>query len=268
MFKERHFKSYSGLLYDKTGISISPSKREMFHMKIQKLMRRHSVECYDEYFDLITNINDTKHVQDFINTITTNTTEFFRENAHFEYLKDNIEEFLKSNPRIMQNNEIRLWCAASSSGQEPATIAMVLKECLDPRISIKILATDISSKVLKIAMKGSYTDGECEGISKYYLMKYFKKTHNGYQLKHTILKSISYRYFNLMQDFNFKSNFDIIFCRNVMIYFDRDVQETLINKFYENIVNEGLLFIGHSESLINKMHSYKYLGPSIYKKLI
>ena len=145
-------------------------------------------------------------------------------------------------------------------------MAMVLKESLDSSIDIRILATDISSKVLKKAMSGKYTFSECDGIPNYYLTKYFYKLADGYQLKENILKMISYRYFNLMNDFNFKNSFDIVFCRNVMIYFDNKVQETLINKIYNNLTSKGFLFIGHSESLVNKQHSFKFVGPSIYRK--
>lgn len=266
MFKEKHFRSYSELLYQKTGISISESKKEMFHIKIQKLMRRNNIESYDDYFKIISNSNNSKQIQDFINTITTNTTEFFREKGHFDFLTDNIDSILKKIPRIERNKEIRVWCAASSSGQEPITLAITLKECLASNIKIKILATDISSKVLTKAMKGVYSESECEGIAKYYLIKYFDKVPGGYKAKDSILNIINYRYFNLMQSFNFNHYFDLIFCRNVMIYFNTQVQETLINKFYQNLIPEGLLFIGHSESLINKKHSYKYVGPSIYKR--
>lgn len=267
MIKDSQFKAYIDLIFKKTGISISNSKKEMFHMKIQKLMRLNNITDYDEYFKIVSNDNNKEKIQEFINVVTTNTTEFFRENAHFEYLKKNMTQIISELPRIKANREVRVWCAASSSGQEPITLAIVLKECLGEDINVKILATDISSKVLKKAMQGQYTLAECEGMPDKYLKKYFTRNAVGYQAKSTLLSCISYRYFNLMNEFKFKYRFDIIFCRNVMIYFDNKVQETLINKFYRNLVNRGLLFIGHSESLVNKKHSFKFFGPSIYKKV-
>jgi len=267
MLKESQLKSYSSLLYKKTGINISDSKKETFEIKLQKLMRRNNIENYDEYFRIISNDNNKEHIQEFINTITTNTTEFFREIAHFDYIRNNIEKMLANIPRIEKNKEIRVWCAASSSGQEPVTMAMVLRECLDAKINIKLLATDISSKVLKKAMTGKYTLSECESIPKYYLSKYFQKEEEGYKLKKDILNLISYRHFNLMSSFRFQNRFDLVLCRNVMIYFDNKVQETLINKIYDHLTNGGIFFIGHSESLVNKKHSFKFVGPSIYKKL-
>ena len=266
MLRESQLKSYSNLLYKKTGISISESKKETFEIKIQKLMRRNNISNYDEYFEIISNEENKESIQEFINTITTNTTEFFREVAHFDYIEKNIEKILADIPRIKNNREIRVWCAASSSGQEPVTAALVLRQALSEDINIKILATDISSNVLKKAMKGYYAPSECAGIPKHFLSKYFLKTQEGYQLKGEILKLISYRYFNLIDNFNFKNSFDIVLCRNVMIYFNNSVQETLINKIYDNLVNGGLLFIGHSESLVNKKHSFKFVGPSIYRK--
>jgi chemotaxis protein methyltransferase CheR len=266
MLKESQLKSYSNLLYKKTGISISDSKKETFEIKIQKLMRRNNISSYDEYFSIISNEENKDSIQEFINTITTNTTQFFREIAHFEYIEKNIGKILADIPRIQRNREIRVWCAASSTGQEPVTAALVLRQCLGEDINIKILATDISSNVLKKAMKGFYSTSECEGIPKHFLQRYFLKANEGYQLKSDILKLISYRYFNLINNFSFKNNFDIVLCRNVMIYFNNSVQETLINKIYDNLVSGGLLFIGHSESLVNKKHSFKFIGPSIYKK--
>ena len=266
MLKESQLRSYSNLLYEKTGINISDSKRETFEIKLQKLMRRNNISSYDDYFKIITDDANTSHLQEFINTITTNTTEFFRENSHFEYIRRNIEKILEEVPRINRNGEMRIWCTASSSGQEPVTIAMVLRECLDEKIKIKILATDISSKVLKKAMNGVYTHSECAGIPKYYLTKYFSKNAEGYKLNESISKLISYRYFNLMNEFNFQNKFDMVFCRNVMIYFDNKVQETLINKIYDNLISGGMLFIGHSESLVNKKHSFRFIGPSIYRR--
>ncbi len=266
MIKDSQLKAYSNLVFKKTGISISEGKKEMFHMKIQKLMRLNKITNYDEYYDIVSNENNKEKIQEFINIVTTNTTEFFREKAHFDYIKNNIDKILEDIPRIKQNREIRMWCAASSSGQEPATMAMVLRECLGDKYKIRLLATDISSKVLKKAMKGKYTFSECDGMPKYYLTKYFTRVADGYQLNPEILNTISYRYFNLMNDFNFKNKFDIVFLRNVMIYFDNKVQEQLVNKIHTYLVNKGLFFIGHSESLVNKRHSYTFIGPSIYMK--
>ena len=129
MLKESQLKSYSNFLYKKTGINISEAKKETFEIKIQKLMRRNNISSYDEYFKIISNEGNKSHIQEFINTITTNTTEFFREVAHFEYIEKNIEKILADIPRIEKKREIRVWCAASSSGQEPVTAAMVLRKC-------------------------------------------------------------------------------------------------------------------------------------------
>jgi len=259
-------KKFQSLIYAEAGINIAHKKKSMLQIKLDKLMRNNGFTSYDDYYEVLTGPNNREQKIEFLNVITTNTTHFFREPAHFEFIKSNMDVFLKSVPRITQKGEIRVWCAASSTGEEPVTLAMVLRECLGENIKIMMLATDISTKVLKKAMSGFYTKKECENVSKYYLSKYFIKVHGGYKVTDEILNCISYRCFNLMNTYPSKYGFDIIICRNVMIYFDNDVQEALINRFYENLVPDGLFIIGHSESLINKKHKYKYLSPSIYVK--
>ncbi len=264
-FSNSCFKKYTDLIYAETGISINPNKKQLLQMKLNKAMNKINMKSYDEYFELVTKNKKDIDFQQFVNHITTNTTHFFREINHFEFIKNNINFILENNPRIMNKKEIRVWSAGCSTGQEPITLSIVLGQCFNDRINVKILATDIDTKVLKKAVSGMYFESDYESIPKEY-NKYFKKINNGYKIKEDIYKKIVYRHFNLMDDFNFKKGFDMIFCRNVMIYFNNTVQETLINKFYNNIVPGGVLFIGHSESLINKKHNFKSLGPSMYIK--
>lgn len=266
VFKNSQFQSYKDFLYKKTGISVSQAKKHMFNTKIQRLMNNNDMSSYDDYYKMISNAANTNKMQEFIDTVTTNTTEFFRENAHFEFLSKNMDSIMQNIPRIQGNKEIRVWSAACSSGQEPLTLAMVLREILGSQIDIKILATDINSKVLAKAMRGIYSSYECDGIPKYYFKKYFVKRGDSYQVKDSIKKCVYYRHYNLMQSFAFRNHFDIIFCRNVMIYFDIEAQQKLITKFYNNLIPSGLLFVGHSESLINKKHQFRYLEPSIFIK--
>jgi len=261
------YKKIQDYIYEKLGIDVDDKKKETVTTKITKLMHRHSMKSPKEYINYVTGTTDANMIQEFFNEITTNTTEFFRESAHFDYIKNHINSILTDIPRIKKEGEIRLWSAPCSSGEESVTLAVVLKECLPPGINIKILATDISEKVLNKAIKGVYSENECRGMPKSYLLKYFKKQADGcYETIPEIKKVITYRLFNLMDDFNFKKGFDIIFCRNVMIYFDRDVQEKLVNKFYNEIVPNGLFFIGHSESMLNKKHKFKYIETALYKK--
>jgi chemotaxis protein methyltransferase CheR len=265
-FNDTHFKKYSDLLYEKTGIFIRQNKRETFKMKINKSMTKQNITSYDEHLKYLQGKGSEEYFQQFINDITTNTTEFFREEAHFHFIEHNLKTILKNNPRILNSKQIRIWSAGCSSGQEPVTLSVFFKECFDHDIDIKILATDIDSKILSQAIKGIYSHTECEHIPKSISLKYFSKTNQGFSVKDEIKENITYRLFNLMDDYNFQKGFDIIFCRNVMIYFNNNIQEKIVNKFYKTLVPGGLLFISHSESLVNKEHNYKYIGPSIYMK--
>lgn len=266
VFKNSHYQTYTNLLYQQTGITISKAKRDLLQSKIQRLINRKKIKSFDDHLSMIYNNTDPNELQELINTLTINTTEFFREKSHFDFIIQNINLILKRSPRILESKEIRIWSAACSTGQEAVTLSMILRECLGNDFCIKILATDINSNVLNKAASGYYSNYEVEHIPTYYLEKYFSKTKGGYTVKESVLSTIKYRYFNLMGDFNFKKEFDIVFCRNVMIYFDNQVQQELINKFYSHLVDGGMLFIGHSESLFNKVHRFKYLGPSIYAK--
>jgi len=196
-----------------------------------------------------------------------NTTDFFREPAHFDYIKKNIESIIEKIPRIKQKGEIRVWSAPCSSGEEPITVSVVLKECLPGGITAKILATDISEKVVTKAAKGIYTETECRGLPKQYMTAYFQKQPDGfYRVNDDIKKCVTYRVFNLMEDFMFQKGFDIVFCRNLMMYFDFDIQQKLINKFYDVIIPNGLFFIGHAENILDKKHKFKYIQTGVYKK--
>lgn len=267
MFTDSHFKSYSALLYNRTGIYFGENKKTLLEGKLKKAMYNMNFDSFDEYYNILLKTNKHSDFQELINCVTTNTTEFFREKEHFDYIKKNINYILEVNNRIKKNGEIRIWCSASSTGQEPVTIAMVLKEVLGKTVDIKILATDIDTKVLEKAMSGCYAIRDCKNIPSYYLSSYFEcDMKENYVVKKEILKMIRYRQFNLMEEFKFFMGFDIIFCRNVMIYFNINTQQKLIEKFYDNLIEGGLLFIGHSESLFNKIHKFNYSGPSIFIK--
>ena len=262
------FKKLQDFIYDKIGSDVDEKKKETVTTKITKLMHRRGMASPQDYVKFILSTDDADDIQEFLNEITTNTTEFFRESEHFKYIKDNIDKIMEEIPRIKRDREIRLWSAPCSSGEEPITMAIVLKECLPADIRIKILATDISDKVLLKAQRGIYTESECKGLSKQQLLTYFKKQPDGfYAVDPDLKRLITYRHFNFLDDFKIiKKNFDIIFCRNVMIYMDNETQEKIVNKFYDVLVPNGLFFIGHSESLLNKKHNYKHVRTAVFKK--
>jgi chemotaxis protein methyltransferase CheR len=263
------FEMYKKLIKSDLGIKITEAKMDMLQGKLFKLIKKAGCShCYDEYYKLITSNNKVNdYWESFVDVITVHKTHFFREDDHFKFIRSKIDEILAKNPQILRQKEIKVWCSACSTGDEAYTIAMVLRESLGTDVDIKILATDISEKVLLDAQRGQYSLDEEDAVSPYYLSKYFVQNEDGYQVTDEIKNFIRFRKFNLMNDFNFKTTFDIIFCRNVMIYFDDKTQEELINKFYNVIAKGGLLFIGHSESINIKQHNFKYLYPTIYSKI-
>ncbi|MCL2096323.1 MAG: protein-glutamate O-methyltransferase CheR [Oscillospiraceae bacterium] len=261
------YKKIQDFIYDKLGLDQDDKKKETVTTKIVKIMHRRGMKSPKDYVNYILSTTDSAAIQEFFNEITTNTTEFFRESAHFDYIKNHINAIIEGIPKIRRDFEIRVWSMPCSSGEEPITTAIVLKECLPPGIKIKILATDISEKILNKASRGLYTENECKGLSKNHRLKYFDKQPDGFfKIGEDIRKCITYRLFNVMSDFKFHKDFDIIFCRNLMIYMDHDVQEQLVNKFYNVLTPNGLFFIGHSESLLNKRHSFKYIQTALFKK--
>jgi chemotaxis protein methyltransferase CheR len=259
------YEQFSHYLGSKLGMECKLSKKGMLESKLDNFMRIHNIERYEELLEYLKKNEGTEVWNQFVHRITTHKTDFFRENQHFEFLKKNFETIMSKNKRIRLNREVRIWSAGCSTGEEPYTMAMFFLENF-PEIYPKILATDISTESLKTALKGFYPFSIKNEMQPYFITKYFERTQKGFQINPTIKNYISFRSFNLTKDFSFKKGFDIIFCRNVMIYFSESVREKLVNKFYNSLVPSGIFIIGHSESLINLKQNFKYLKPTIYIK--
>lgn len=266
VFSEKLFQVFSTLIHDQFGIYISPIKKGMLQAKLNSLMRRHQLADYMDLYRLLTGPTKGEHLKDLAEVITTNKTEFFREVSHFDFIRQRLPYILNQNPRIQRDQEIRAWSAGCSTGEEPYTLAMVLLESVPTDVRIRIMATDINCQVLSKAQQGLYPADLQNKIDRYLLSKYFHRVENGLQVNDVLRRLVSFRLFNLMNRFPFRNPVDMIFCRNVMIYFDLPVQEALLAKFYEVLSPGGLLFIGHSESLSNRRHSFKYVQPTIYIK--
>jgi chemotaxis protein methyltransferase CheR len=260
------FEKYRILIHHNFGIHFLPTKREIVATKVDKLMRKYNLSSYDEYYQLLTKGANGEYWAEFADEITVHQTNFFREKNHFEFLRTRLRFILESNPRIMETKEIRVWSAGCSTGEEPYTLAMVLKEWLPDEVKIRILATDVSGRSVATAQRGVYPGTIKKDMDPYFLMEYFIHDGEHYQVKPELKELITFRLFNLMDPFPFKNTFDIIFCRNVMIYFDAQVQQELVRKFHNFLGKGGLLFIGHSESLINKQYTFKYIQPTVYQK--
>lgn len=264
MTKEEFF-IFSRFLKNAYGINLNDDKKHLLDFKIKKLLHKHELTNIKDYIRLLENKKNKGLIIEFLNEVTVNKTHFFREINHFDYIKNHINQIMNQNKRINRNAELRVWSSACSTGEEAYTLGIILSEYM-PNINIKILATDISHKVLEKAVRGEYSKNIEKEIPIQYIQKYFTKHPNSYVVKPFLKNMISFRSFNLKDQFIFKNTFDIIFCRNVMIYFDLEFQEILINKFYSTLEKGGLLFIGHSESLSQIKHNFKYIQPTIYMK--
>ena len=268
---EADFIKFSRLVYDHSGINLSESKKELVKARLGKRIRKGKFQSFGEYYSHVINDQSGMEMILLLDSISTNFTHFFRENHHFEYLRNQIVPQIKER-RGRTQKRIRIWSAGCSSGEEPYSIAITLLESLNPGFDwdLKILATDISTKVLTNAQTGIYLKEKIQALSPSLTKKYFLRGENQWQnyvkVKSSLKSVVQFQRLNLMDPFLFNESFDCIFCRNVMIYFDKKTRENLVNRIYEHLEKEGVLFIGHSESLTGIEHPFAYVKPAIYKK--
>ena len=268
------FNELVSIIYDKTRIQMSEHKRALVTSRISKRIRALNMSSFKEYIDYLKGAPD-EEVTNFINAVTTNKTDFFRENKHFEYMKTTFLPNWEKSYKEGKVNNLRIWSAACSTGEEPYTIAMTLHDYFGERFNhydIKILASDIDTNVLSHACAGIYKEETVETIQTNTLKKYFLKgTGNNaglYKVKNILQKCISFRQLNFKdEDFDIHTKFDLIFCRNVIIYFDKEFQKELFNKFYRYMKEDSYVFIGHSETLFGISDLFKYISSNIYKKI-
>lgn len=271
---DKEFGLFQRLIYNKSGINLASSKKELLKSRLMKRLREKSLSSFKEYYQYITEEDTTgEELVSMLDCISTNLTEFFRESAHFDFLSENVLPVLLENKRKNREKKIRIWCAGCSTGEEPYSISMILSDCIEQLLEwdIKILATDLSTRVLKKASQGTYAKDRLRGIPNQMLNTYFERgVHNlkdCYQIKDFLKNLIVFRRLNLTDEiFPFKGQFDFIFCRNVMIYFDKQTQTELVAKFYKHLAPDGYLFIGHSESLAGTETRFRYVRPTIYQK--
>ncbi len=252
------------------GINLSMNKFELVNTRLSKVIRAHDFSGFKEYYEYLINDNSGEALYELMNAVSTNLTSFYRESAHFDFLKKVLVPDIIKNSNNSKNYKLRGWSAGCSLGAEIYTIAITLFESI-PDLELwdaKLLATDIDTNVLKTGEQGIYTKKQIEGIPNKLLSKYFQysKQKDSFKAKSILRNIIRFKYLNLIEPFPFKNYFDFIFCRNVMIYFTKETQQELINKFYNFLKPGGYLFIGHSEGLSGLTHKYKYVQPTIYKK--
>ena len=268
---DEEFEIFRSFIYRQFGINLTDAKRALLMNRLQKILKRKQFNSFKEYYDSIQKDKSLNELSELIDAVSTNHTFFFRERAHFDFLVSRaLPELI---PKIEREGkkDLRVWCAAASTGEEPYVIAMLIMEYLGANYrswSAGLLATDISNDALNTAISGIYSAERVSQVPKKYRLNYFDKIGDEqYQIKEFLRKEVLYRRFNLMNErFPFKKPFHIIFCRNVMIYFDQKTREGLVKRLYDFTLPGGYLFIGNAETLGRNDSQYSYIAPSIYQR--
>jgi len=263
------FDRFREVIYRESGINLSPLKKALVQSRLMRRMRELGIRDYGDYYQYVLDNYDQEHIN-LVNCITTNKTDFFREAGHFDFLTSEVLPKYETSGK----SSIRIWSAGCSTGEEPYTIAISLLEFYRSRKlpDVKILATDIDTKVLETAAAGLYKEETVKNIDRDVLRRYMLKGVGNnaglYRIKDDVKKLIYFRRLNLLDDtFPIKNPFDIIFCRNVVIYFDKESQVKLFKQFHHHLADDGYLFIGHSETLTSVSSLFYFRGRSVYGKV-
>ena len=263
---DEEFKTLVDFVYNKYGINLS-KKRQLIEGRLSHTLKERNLHSFNEYMRLLTHDSTGDEMVTFLNKITTNHSYFARETQHFEFLMDEVLPLLEKTRR----GELRIWSAGCSAGQEAYNIAMTMDQYFGNRKNqwdTRILATDISMNVLEKGRNAIYPEDNIKDLPDVWKAKYFQRLPDGsFQVTDKIRREVIFRVFNLMDPFVYKKPFDIIFCRNVMIYFDQDTRNRLVDKFYDATAEGGVFFIGHSEVLDKERTGYRFIKPSIFQKV-
>ena len=265
-FSDQDFKTLVKLAYDKAGIALSDSKRNLVYSRLSRRLRALRLETFADYRELL--VDDSKEIENFINSISTNHTRLFREAHHFDHLRTSVIQPFVAEAKRGHGERLRIWSAGCSSGEEPFTIAAVIcKELPDAaHHDVRILATDIDTEVLRKAERGEFGTSPVDEVPKAYASLFRNGSGNMLVADASMRALISFRRLNLMEQWPFRGAFDAIFCRNVMIYFDAPTKAKLIDRFSQCLRPGGWLYIGHSESLIGTHPHLQSLGRTIYRR--
>ncbi len=265
--KTRTFNAIRQLVYNNSGIALSENKISLVSSRLQKRLRKLQLETYEEYLDLLKSDGKDELVE-FLNVISTNTTHFFRESIHFEYYAEILNNIVQRGQK-----RIRVWCAASSTGEEPYTLAMCFREHIRDQASLdfKLLATDISTNVLRTAVSGTYEKAKLNDIPGNIRFKYFERNtrpgENSYTVISNLKSLVTFKRLNLIETpYPMSGPLDIIFCRNVMIYFDEPVKRKFVEEARRLLRPGGYLFVGHSESISGFSEGFNPVKPALYVK--
>ncbi|MCH5204591.1 MAG: protein-glutamate O-methyltransferase CheR [Oscillospiraceae bacterium] len=266
---DAEFQRLVKFIYDNFGINLS-AKRVLVQGRLGNMLKDRGFNNYNEYIDAVINDKSGAEITTILNKLTTNHTFFMREPEHYTYMKEVILPYMKS---VCKDHVLRIWSAACSSGEEVYTIAMLMDEFFGAdkaNWDTRILASDISQNVIAKAKTGIYQDEGMKGLSNEWKSKYFNNLGDGnYEICQAIKDEVIFKTFNLMDPMpdKYKSKpFDLIFCRNVMIYFDMPTKQALVNRFYNVIKPGGYFYIGHAESINRQETNFDYIKPAIYRR--
>lgn len=272
-FSNQDFERIQSLASDLMGISLSEAKQDLVYGRLCKRLRHLRINHFAQYCDLI-EAGDTEEIEHFTNALTTNLTSFFRESHHFEFMaRTLLPAVIKDKSSQGHSRRLRIWSAGCSTGEEPYSIAMtVLEQKIQrPAWDVRILASDLDSNVVATAKAGIYTRDRISNLDKK-LLRWIRKgsgdQDNKVQVSSQLQDLITFKQLNLMHSWPFHGPFDFIFCRNVVIYFNKETQRNLFDRFAEMLPIGGHLFIGHSESLFKVSERFKLIGKSIYQRAV
>lgn len=265
---DREFKEFAAFVKAHYGIHFKEEKKTLIEGRLGFLLASLNMNSFTDYMDYVKADTSGQAASTMLDKITTNYTFFMREPEHFRYFQETVLPYLAA---TVHDRDLRIWSAACSSGEEPYTLAMLIDQYFGSGKKdwdTSLLATDISQKVLSTALEGVYDEEKIQDLPKIWQSRYFNRLGNGrHQVKESIRREVLFRNMNLMSErFPFRRKMHVIFCRNVMIYFDNQVKSRLIQKLYDITEPGGFLFIGHSEALNRSETRYKYVAPAIYRK--
>jgi len=268
---QREFDQLSRLVYEKSGINLHEGKRELVRARLTRRLHATGLNTFQAYYDYVLNESTGQELVALLDSVSTNLTSFFREPAHFNFLRQEVLPRLAAR-KGPGSRRLWIWSAGCSSGEEPYTVALCVLETL-PRLigwDFKFIATDISTRALEAAQAGVYTAERLATVPRDMLQRHFqlgvKEWRGHYRVKPEVRRLIEFRRANLLEGPPVPGQFEIIFCRNVMIYFDAPTQERVVGIFRQRLQPGGCLFIGHSESLARVRHGFRYLRPAVYCK--
>ena len=265
------FQTFAALIHQKSGISLGELKFELLRARLGKRLRALKLQSFKDYQAVLNADSSGLELERLVDVVTTNKTEFFREAKHYDHLVGELLPAFLASAAAKKGQPLRIWSAACSSGEEPYSLSMVLHEALAGRADFKVLATDISSRVLHRAMEGRYDSDRIQGVPTALRERYFDteklEGEKTYRVKPLLRDTVHFSRFNLndASQYVFENSFDAILCRNVMIYFDRPTQEAVVGRLSRHLAPGGCLYTGFSESLIGIRHPLKAVGASVYR---